>query len=110
MMDGYWGNWNWMWGWSLVGMLWMVFFLGVIIVGIVLIVRWIADGGGRRRNSAGGGGAAGTGSGQWRQQDHGFEAHGAGPVETAMDILKKRYARGEITKEEFDRMKEDLKD
>ena len=33
---------------------------------------------------------------------------GAGSEETALEILKKRYARGEITREEFERMKKDL--
>jgi len=31
------------------------------------------------------------------------------PYETPLDILKKRYARGEITAEEFQRMKEELR-
>ncbi|OHB68275.1 MAG: hypothetical protein A2Y77_02175 [Planctomycetes bacterium RBG_13_62_9] len=40
----------------------------------------------------------------------GLGAGGSGstPRETPLDIVKKRYARGEITKEQFDEMKKDL--
>jgi putative membrane protein len=40
----------------------------------------------------------------WGQQT----PFGIGTKESALDILKKRYARGEIAKEEFERMKKEI--
>jgi putative membrane protein len=69
-------------GMGIVGWLFMLLFWGLIIVGLILVVRWL-----------------------W---DHGRSGTGAGTGDAPLDILKRRYARGEITKEEFDRMKQDL--
>jgi putative membrane protein len=52
----------------------------ILVVGIVLLVRLL-----RREPPTGG-----------------------PPAETALDILKKRYARGEIGREEFEQKKRDL--
>lgn len=69
-----------MWGlWGVAMMLMMLVFWGVVIVGIVLAIRWVVSQGRESR-----------------------------PADTALDILRQRYARGEIGKEEFEAKKKDL--
>jgi len=65
-----------------VGWILMLLFWGLIIVGLILLVRWL-----------------------WHQ---GRPRTDAGAADAPLEILKRRYARGEISKEEFDRMKQDL--
>ena len=70
------------WGWGF-GLLHMLGFWILLIVAVALIVRWVSGAPGRSE---------------------------AGPSarETALDILKKRYAKGEINKEEYESKKRDL--
>ena len=68
-----------MWGaGGLVMMLMMLVFWGLVIAGLVLGVRWLA----------------GQGRGTARDE--------------ALEILRQRYARGEIDKQEFETRKRDL--
>lgn len=65
-------------GWMLMGSVFMILFWAAVILLIIWLYRQIT----------------GTRS--------------VAETESAREILKKRYAKGEITKEEFERMKKDL--
>jgi putative membrane protein len=71
-------------GMSWMGGIFMIVFWVAVIVGIIFLIRWLVV-----SSRTGGPGAS----------------HGA---DTALDILKKRYARGEIDKPEFEEKKKDL--
>lgn len=75
------GMMGWYGGWGMVfGPFFMIFWLAVAIVVVVLLVRWLG--------------------GPWHMGHslHGTEA----PLRTPMDILKERFARGEIDEKEYD--------
>lgn len=65
------------WGWGMFAALHMVLWWVLIVLGIVVLVKWLAGG-------------------------------GQGPGNRALDILKERYARGELDREEFEARKRDL--
>jgi putative membrane protein len=77
--DWGWGSHPMMWGaWGFGMMLMMIVFWVLIIVAVVLGIRWLVGQGKESR------------------------------ADSALDILRQRYARGEINKEEFESRKKDL--
>ncbi len=66
------------WGWSII----MMAFWISVIVGIIFLIRWVVLSSDRKRET--------------KSED------------SAMDILRNRYARGEINKEEFEEKKNAL--
>ena len=73
----------WIWGWGILWMFMMTAFWFLVLLGLALLVRWL-----------------------WRAGSRIVALQP--PEESAMEILKKRYARGEIGKEEFEAKKRDL--
>jgi putative membrane protein len=69
-----------MWGF---GWWWMMIFWIAVIIGLIFLVKWLVEQGRTDRKTS-------------------------PPEESALDILKKRYAKGEINKEEFEQKKRDL--
>jgi putative membrane protein len=77
-----------MWGsWGIGMMIMMFIFWALVIVGIVFLIRWLIAAGTHEQRPA-------TGPG----------------TESALDILNKRYARGEINKQEFEEIRRDLQE
>lgn len=82
--NGFDGMYNMMGGYGVFGWGFMIFFWILVILGIVYLMRLISEKNEPEKNE---------------------------PVKlekSAMDILKERYAKGEINKEEFDAKKKDL--
>jgi putative membrane protein len=77
------GPWGWGYGMGWFGMIIMAVFWIALIVGAVFLIRWFTTSRGERGRDA-------------------------PSKESALEILKKRYARGEIGKEEFEEKRKDL--
>jgi len=79
------------WGWGWFGMVHMVLWWLLIILGIVVLAKWLFSGSGR--SSAG---------------DRVSADNRRGAGDRALAILRERYARGEIDKQEFEARRSDL--
>ena len=90
MMNGWYGDGSTYGGHSAVGGIFMLVIWVAVIVAVVALVIWLV-----RQTQVG------------SSQTHAV-APGGATGETALDILKARYAKGEIEKAEYEEKKKDL--
>ena len=69
---------GWAWGLLALGLLARLFIWGALLVGLILLIRWAVDGAGPR---------------------------GEVTADSALEILRRRYAAGEITQEQYEQMR-----
>ena len=68
------------WSWSMgLGGIFMIFFWMLIVIGIVAVAKWLSSSNGLGDSS-----------------------------KRPLEILQERYARGEITRDEYEQMRQDL--
>lgn len=78
----HWGDYSWGIGfWMGLGWLFIILFWVLVILGIIYLVKLVVGVGAGKKGT---------------------------DTETPLEILKRRYAKGEVTKEQFDQMKEDI--
>ncbi|WP_026485842.1 SHOCT domain-containing protein [Caldanaerobius polysaccharolyticus] len=83
--DGWWGY---MHMFGLGGLIMMIFYVLIVILVVYLLVRLLQGG----------------------RSYYDYDGNRLSRKSDPLDILKERYARGELTDEEYDRMKQKLKE
>lgn len=72
-------------GWGMVMMIMMFIFWAAVMIAIVFLIRWLIS-------------SSGSGQRSERARD----------TDSALEILQKRYARGEISKQDYEDMRRDM--
>ncbi len=94
---------GWMWGWGLGGLILFVLFWAILIAGVVLLIRVLVRSDSASRYQGGPPPGWTPPPGYSHTPPAGPAGPVAGPGPDALEVLRQRYARGEIDEAEFER-------